>query len=131
LELLQESHIALLPTYADTYGYFVLEAQATGCPVISTNIRALPEINPPHCGWNIEIPLDKRNNAQLKTLAERDEVSIAIESGLEKSLRECLNDPSIAERKGRSAISRVINEHAVSDRVNVLEKVYDVGIDML
>jgi glycosyltransferase involved in cell wall biosynthesis len=131
LELLQESHVALLPTYADTYGYFVLEAQATGCPVISTNIRALPEINPPDCGWNIEIPLDKRNNAQLKTLAERDEVSIAIESGLEKSLRECLNDPSIAERKGRSAISRVINEHAVSDRINVLEKVYDVGIDML
>ena len=45
LELMKKSHIGLLPTYADTYGYSVLEFQAAGCPVITTNVRALPEIN--------------------------------------------------------------------------------------
>jgi glycosyltransferase involved in cell wall biosynthesis len=40
LELMKKSHVGLLPTYADTYGYSVLEFQAAGCPVITTNVRA-------------------------------------------------------------------------------------------
>ena len=33
LELLKRTHVSLLPTYDDTYGFSVLEAQAAGCPV--------------------------------------------------------------------------------------------------
>ena len=39
------SHIGLLPTYNDSYGYSVIEFFSYGCPVITTNILALPEIN--------------------------------------------------------------------------------------
>lgn len=56
LELMKSAHVGLLPTFADTYGYSVLEFQACGCPVISTDVRALPEINNNEIGWMIKVP---------------------------------------------------------------------------
>lgn len=54
IELYKNSHVGLLPTWADSFGYSVLEAQAAGCPCITTDIRALPEINNDDIGWIIE-----------------------------------------------------------------------------
>ena len=45
LEKLKKAHVALLPTWMDTFAYSVLECQACGTPVISTSLRALTEIN--------------------------------------------------------------------------------------
>ena len=45
LNIMAVSDIGLLPTWADTYGYSVLEMQSMSLPVISTNVRTLPEIN--------------------------------------------------------------------------------------
>ena len=59
LNLMKTCDIGLLPTYADSYGFSVLEAQACGLPVISTDVRALPEINNTDCGWLIRV--QKRN----------------------------------------------------------------------
>lgn len=58
LDLIKISNIGLLPSLADTYGYSVLEMQACGVPVITTNIRALTEINNDNCGWIIKVPVD-------------------------------------------------------------------------
>lgn len=55
IELYKNSHVGLLPTWADSFGYSVLEAQAAGCPCITTDIRALPEINNDDIGWVIKI----------------------------------------------------------------------------
>lgn len=55
LELLINSHIGLLPTWADSFGYSVLESQAAGCPCITTDIRALPEVNNDEMGWMIKL----------------------------------------------------------------------------
>ena len=56
LELLSGSHIGLLPSFAETYGYVVLEMQAAGVPVVTTDIRAFSEVNPDECGWRIRTP---------------------------------------------------------------------------
>lgn len=56
IELYKNSHVGLLPTWADSFGYSVLEAQAAGCPCITTDIRALPEINNDDIGWVIKLP---------------------------------------------------------------------------
>lgn len=56
---MKKSDVGLLPTWADTYGYSVLEFQACGCPVISSNTRGLPEINNNEAGWIINMPLTK------------------------------------------------------------------------
>ena len=67
MNILKNTHVGLLPTYADTYGYSVLEAQSFGCPVITTNIRAMPEINNWKKGWIIKVNKDSLNNAKLNT----------------------------------------------------------------
>ncbi len=50
---MRTADIGMLPSYADTYGFSVLEAQA-GNAVITTDIRALPEVNNPAVGWLIK-----------------------------------------------------------------------------
>ena len=55
IKLLRDSHIGLLPTWADTYGYSILEAQSAGCAVLSTDIRVMPEINTTETGWVISV----------------------------------------------------------------------------
>lgn len=51
LDVMKQAHIGLLPSIAETYGYSVLEMQAMGCACVTTNIRALGEINNDDCGW--------------------------------------------------------------------------------
>ncbi len=58
LEKCKQATIGLLPSVGDTYGYVVLEMQAAGCPVITTNIRAFPEINNDECGWICKVPVN-------------------------------------------------------------------------
>lgn len=53
---MKNSHVGLLQTWSDTYGYSVLEFQACACSVITTDLRALPEINNNEVGWLIELP---------------------------------------------------------------------------
>jgi glycosyltransferase involved in cell wall biosynthesis len=42
--ILPQTDIYLLPTYAEAFGYAILEAMAYGIPVISTNLFAIPEM---------------------------------------------------------------------------------------
>ena len=125
LELLKNSHIGLLPTYADTYGYSVLEAQAAGCPVISTNIRALPEINNNEAGWIIEVPKDKNGNAILKTPEDRKELSSIIEQELYRIIKdEIIPNPEIIKKKGEKALQRIRQHHNPNDKAQFLENLY-------
>lgn len=55
LEILKKAQVGFLPTIQDTFGYSVLEMQASGCPVVTTDIRALSEINNDDMGWIISI----------------------------------------------------------------------------
>lgn len=68
IELYKNSHVGLLPTWADSFGYSVLEAQAAGCPCITTDIRALPEINNDDIGWVIKLKLPRYNQENRKLL---------------------------------------------------------------
>ncbi len=71
LDMMKKAHIGLLPTYADTYGYSVLEFQAAGCPVVTTNVRSLPEINDNDKGWLIEVPKNRMGEAIYSTDTDR------------------------------------------------------------
>ena len=125
LELLKNSHIGLLPTYADTYGYSVLESQASGCPVISTNIRALPEINNNNVGWVIEVPKDKNGNGILKTEEDREKFSSIIEKELYRIIKdEILPNKEIIKQKGKKSLERTNKYHNPKDIAEVLEGIY-------
>lgn len=111
LELLKSCDIGLLPTYADTYGLSVLEAQASGCPVISTDVRALPEINNTDVGWLINVPKNELGEAYYQTPEERQILSERIQSGLEHIIRGIAQNPSIIAKKGQAALEKIKSQH--------------------
>lgn len=43
-EFLEKSHIFILPSYYEAFGFSIIEAMAYSLPVISTNVGAIPEI---------------------------------------------------------------------------------------
>ncbi len=112
LALFKAAHIGLLPTWADTYGYAALEAMATGCPVISTNVRALPEINDNERGWLIEVDKDDWGNAKLDTEALRNQFSQNLTASLIKILSSITEQPEAIEQKAALAIAHIKNNHA-------------------
>jgi glycosyltransferase involved in cell wall biosynthesis len=123
--IFKNSDIGLLPSYADTYGYSVLEAQAAGCPVITTNIRAFPEINDSQCGWMIEVPCKNHGIALVETQQQREVFSGVLRDGLIETLRQILQNPAEIKAKGKIAYRKISENHSVEDRTNTLESLYD------
>lgn len=128
LSILKSSHIGLLPTYADTYGYSVLEAQACGCPVISTDIRALPEINNNKCGWIINIPKDGNGNAILNNDEHIKKISIKLENELTGIIESILKQPISIKEKSTFAIERIRQMHEPNEYSKALVNVYTENI---
>lgn len=124
LDLLKQSHVGLLPTYDDIYGYSVLEAQAAGCPVISTDICALPEINNEEIGWLIEVPKSPFGVALRKTEQQRRLLSSRIEEGLYTILRDICANPALTREKGLRALKRIKEQCRPETRSQVLEHIY-------
>ena len=124
LSLLKDSDVGLLPTYGDTFGYSVLEAQASGCPVISTNIRALPEINDKVHGWMIEVPKDEFGNGILATESERLAFSKTLSSQMYAIIKEILDSPENVQKKAVLALDRIEQQHSIQTNTRILETLY-------
>lgn len=124
IDWMKKSHVGLLPTYADTYGYSVLEFQAAGCPVITTNVRALTEINDNNVGWMIEVPKKSSGEAIYTTQEDRHVISKLIREGIERAVHEIFaNRPIILEKSQRS-ISRIIDYHSIDRYAATLRNIY-------
>jgi glycosyltransferase involved in cell wall biosynthesis len=113
LDLMKRCHVGLLPSYAETYGFSVLEFQAAGCPVITTDVRALPETNGPDRGWLIEVPKNRLGEALYTSRRERTALSAAIRAGLARSVQELMIDRSVLVRKGEASIAHIARSHSV------------------
>lgn len=125
LELLKQSHIGLLPTFDDTFGYSLLEAQAAGCPVISTDIRSLPEINNEKVGWLIKIPKNNLGKGYFADDNIRKQMSDKITKGMYVILNELLNSPEIIRQKGEKAMERIKLLHNPQITARAIESIYD------
>ncbi|NML06236.1 glycosyltransferase family 4 protein [Sphingomonas sp. G-3-2-10] len=128
LDLLRQAHVGLLPSWADTYGYSVLEAQAAGCPVITTDIRALPEVNDDAQGWVIPVPKDPRGNGLTGTADERRALSAAIEAGVEQAVTAILADPASVAAKGAKAFARIATMHSPEAHGLRLRTIYEEAL---
>lgn len=102
LRLCREKHIALLPSYGDTYGYVCLEFQAAGMPVVTSDIRALPEINNNDCGYIF--PIDSRMNGKEKQQNNREQ--------LDKIFEHIFSHPEEVEQKGINSLHRIRKDHS-------------------
>ena len=128
IELMRGADVGLLPSYADTYGFSVLESQACGLPVITTDIRALPEINNPAVGWLINVPKNALGEALYATAEEREALSQSIRGGLEQIVREIAADPAQIAVKGAAALERIRREHDPAAYTEALRQVYALAI---
>ena len=111
LQIFCQSHFALLPSCGDSYGYSLLEAQACGCPVVTTNVRALSEINNDVCGWICEMPLNEFGAAILKNNSDRMRFSEELEARIRSAMFEILESPGLLARKAGAAVERIARDH--------------------
>lgn len=129
LELMKGCEVGLLPTYADSYGFSVLEAQACGLPVISTDVRALPEINNTDVGWIIHVPKNEFGEAIYHSPEDRQLLSQQIQFGLETIVRNIVADPSVIYTKALKSLARIREKHDPANYAQRLREIYQEAIE--
>lgn len=129
MELVKTCDVGLLPTYADTYGLSVLEEQACGLPVITTDVRAMPEINNADVGWLIRVAKNDLGEALYSTPEERERLSQQIQAGLEVIVRNIVADPSVIFTKGQKSIERIREMHDPAAYAQNLREIYQQALE--
>lgn len=130
LELMKNHHVGLLPTWADTYGYSILEMQACGCPVITTNIRAIPEINDNDKGWVMEVPKNHLDEALYSTKEQRKELSETIQRELEKIILSIFNDKKVINIKAQKSLNYINENHSPEKYAKKIKKIYQDALQI-
>lgn len=102
LDLIQESRALLLPSYAEGLPVVIMEALASGKPVISTTVAGIPELVDESCGW-------------LFTAGDERALVAAIRAALE-----C--PPAVLARMGRAGRSRIAKLHDRRDLAKTLRR---------
>ncbi len=125
LEMFKSHHVALLPSFADTYGYSVLEAMACMCPVITTNVGALTEINSNERGWIIDLPLNEYGSAILPRDSSSHFFSEKLYHGLKRVLLEIVDDPSTINNKAIKARDYIRSNHSPDSIAKKYAELYD------
>lgn len=110
-EIMKNNHVLLIPSTQETFGYVVLEAQACATPVITTSIRAFPEINNNQCGFVIDIPQDANGMADVSSHGY-EYISEQVEEGVYSALKSMAENRSLIETKGTQALERIKKHHA-------------------
>jgi glycosyltransferase involved in cell wall biosynthesis len=91
LELFARSHVGLLPSFHETFGYAVIEAQSRLCPMVTTKQRAFAEINNAAVGWLVDLPFEFATARDLADEAKFNEASAALTEQLTKVLQEIVD----------------------------------------
>ena len=132
IEIFKNSHIGLLPSHWETYGYSVLEAMACGCPVIVTNIPPFPEFVNEDVGWLIEVPQRPWGGSRLSdaqsSLGEYKEFSKKLTAGLYAAIKEIFSRTDSIRRKASAAIESIRRNHDPVDAAANLENIYRAAL---
>lgn len=133
LEKMKTCHVGLLPTYGDTFGFSVLEMQAAGVPVISTNRQALSEINDDKVGWIIDTgrfsqQIDDCYGEYTKIQIER--IGEYINEQLEQIICNICEHPEQIAEKSKSAIERIRIKHSPDAYEEKIKNIYldNIGV---
>lgn len=114
ISLFKESHVSVLPSYGETYGYVVLEAQACGCPVITTNAWAFNEFNNSEIGWILDLPtiIDRGGlKFDLQTVEKRRTFSELLEQRLLETIKKIATNTSQINQKSELVIKHIRENH--------------------
>ncbi|MEW5289374.1 glycosyltransferase [Erwinia papayae] len=109
--LFQHADVGLLPSWAEAYGFPVLEMQSCGCPVITSNVRALAEINPPDVGWQIVQQLNDDLELPVLSSVDRDKLRQQRVDRLKILILDIITHPLQITVKANAAVNRIRTEH--------------------
>lgn len=128
MQLFRQSDAGLLPTWQETYGFSVLEMQANGCPVITSNVRALPEINPDSAGWVLAGPLNADREYSITSTEQKTQLRQSLVEGLKSTLLAIIERPEMLQEKGEAAILRIKEQHDTGRYIARLNDIYRRGV---
>ena len=126
MDLFKQSHVGLLPSYGETYGYVVLEAQACGCAVITSDMPPFREFNDNQFGWLINVPLIERNGTLDSNLSGEHLALFqdALYLGLYNAMKEAIENKDLLKEKAQKAIEHIRKDHSPEKRAKTLEEIY-------
>ena len=111
LDKIKKAHVALLPTWMDTFAYSVLECQACGTPVISTSLRALTELNDASVGWLFDVPVNKLNNPIMNNHDDFIRFESQLQRGLMGAICHVLENRIEVKEKAANCLVRIQKRH--------------------
>lgn len=124
LEKIKKAHVALLPTWMDTFAYSVLECQACGTPVISSSLRALTEINGEAVGWLIDVPVNSLNNPILNSREDFEKFENLLQSGLRETIVHVLENRQEVRQKAERCLAAIADNYSPESYSKCLELLY-------
>ena len=123
INIIKNCDVGLLPTWFDTYGYSVLEMQACGLPVITTNIRALPEIN--NQGWLLRLPVNFNNEVVPNSFEEKTVLRKLIQKQMYDIIINILDHPDIILKHGKASFEYIKKFHSPDIYASNLLDIYN------
>lgn len=122
-DLMMSCDVGLLPSWAESYGYSVLEMQSVGLPVVTTNIRALPETN--QKGWIVKLPVNYSGELGLKSREHKEEVRQLMIDGLNEVFDSILDDKKSIMERSVSSYEFIKEHHAPADYTKKMTEIYN------
>lgn len=132
IALFKKSHVGLLPSFGETYGYSVLEAQSCGCPVITTNAWAFSEFNSNEAGWILDLPTAIVNGGlrcDIGTADKKLAYSKLMTEKLYETFLEIARNPECIPKKSEKAIQNIRDNHDVEKNKKILSEHYQKALE--
>lgn len=129
--LLAQSHVQLMATVDDTYGFSVLEGYSVGVPAITTNVCALPEfVHDGRTGYLLKVQRDQWRNWRHLDKRDWHRLTELYDDLAEQALLrlECFLDKDILERTSHAALEYARAHHETSRQAADLDRLYSVAI---
>jgi glycosyltransferase involved in cell wall biosynthesis len=130
-EILPRTHIYLIPTYAEAFGFAVLEAMAYGIPVVSTNICAMPEIIEDGAnGYAIDVaPFDVERKYRSYVVNEiDDDFREYLTDSVYARVAQLIEGGHIRASMSQRAISDVATRFSFENRNRQLKVIYTAAV---
>ncbi len=120
-QLYRDHHVGVFPTFYDTFGYVSLEMMSAGMPVITTNVRALPEIVDRKNGWMIDLPVNDLG-APIWTTPEK--MHLLVKDGIISAVEEAFSNTRKLEKRASAALDTIDNKFNPSKHAARLKQIY-------